>query len=882
MRVSISLMVLALLSGCGSKEAPAGTVPAASGGVVGDPAGAQLVIPPGALPKDAAIALTSSPPESHPGPGVRVIGPVWNFKVDGAEHFSFLKPVQIALPYDAAVLDPARSPGLSVWSGTQWDKVPGSRVDAAKGKIVAEVDHFSTYAPTQNPVEEAIDRSLEGQRKRWFNNQFWYGEILVTIHGSGRRKHENYSIQRDAQVRFRIPAMPGEAAMDSMMEQMKKSPVALPPKALQSLQDARNRRHWITQLTNKQPEDETDAHLDVHDAFNSVGGKVETDGSVWSRQSNEGGLDRKVMGIHQLEIDIVKGTYSYQGGQINGPKVVYSSSNNEKPEPKILDLLARLEVHLKDEKLPDSGTTISGLKSIPKGMLASVVGEIGGNWSYSYGRTSGTIAWTFSPVPFDDVELVMVPKGYDAWLPRGGPDEGTKGNSLPLQVRLQKHGGGPTKARMTSLTVRIDDVSREPGVCLNLPATKGADTPDLRFATGAGYTLEDDGTRVVHKGSPIDKLDLVLDCFDWGAWGAVKSQAVLEDGRMVFGVMEGNPAEDEVRVPKRPPESFIADKWKTDQGIEEGRPDLDDKDPQKGNPNDGDGLTLYEEYRGMMAKGKHTRDHGAGPDGIKPLTPGHKDLILDNRIGSDAAVVAGLLLFEKASGIHLVEVDPAELPQSREVNVNRGPRTSVRAQHGLVLVDVRLPGDDTGLTKRDYHKPLNSREAYDRVQVDLVKIRTILQGDKGATWSAATEISQTVAHEITHALDVNHHGPNGIVNLQNPAALKIYDRSKTRVTPNPVPGVVGYPKNEASGDVHCIMCYNAMYAWAYHAPDYLFLGNITPPGTLFCTSVDGTGHNAPFDIPDPANPARKIRISGVFGPAAEGPCLPMMRVKDQN
>jgi hypothetical protein len=58
-------------------------------------------------------------------------------------------------------------------------------------------------------------------------------------------------------------------------------------------------------------------------------------------------------------------------------------------------------------------------------------------------------------------------------------------------------------------------------------------------------------------------------------------------------------------------------------------------------------------------------------------------------------------------------------------------------------------------------------------------------------------------------------------------------------------------------------------------------GDLTPPGSIFCTLADGTGHNAPFEIPDPQDPTKRKRIPGVFGKALHDPCLQKMRIKDQ-
>jgi len=80
------------------------------------------------------------------------------------------------------------------------------------------------------------------------------------------------------------------------------------------------------------------------------------------------------------------------------------------------------------------------------------------------------------------------------------------------------------------------------------------------------------------------------------------------------------------------------------------------------------------------------------------------------------------------------------------------------------------------------------------------------------------------------------------------------------------------PGNEISGDVQCIMAYSGIFTWALHrdGANYAYYSaGQTAPGTLFCTSPAGTGINAADHRPAP-----------LFGDAARGNCLGMMRVRD--
>src|SRR5689334_22279359 len=160
-----SAALLLLLMGCGPKTPPSTSagivVKAAEGGVVGEGPGAQLTVPAGALSKDASIKVAIQPPDTHAVPGVKAIGPVWSFQVDGAEHHRFSKPVKIALPVDPSLRVSGSPVGISAWSGDRWQSVPGAHLDAASGKAVAEVDHFSLYVPHQESSPDPVKRANE-------------------------------------------------------------------------------------------------------------------------------------------------------------------------------------------------------------------------------------------------------------------------------------------------------------------------------------------------------------------------------------------------------------------------------------------------------------------------------------------------------------------------------------------------------------------------------------------------------------------------------------------------------------------------------------------------------------------------------------------------
>ncbi len=775
---------------------------------------------------------------------------------------------------------------------------------------------LSLGADAPKPAPNPLDNALDQMRKRLGDNRSWYGTLTVNIQGSGHHSdvasndESSFSIRHDAEIKFKISAMQGELqGLSGMEEAMKRMPNN--PLISANLDKMRNLRHWYSAMMNQKPEDEDDIRLLVQDRWDQSGEEPREGGGgphFSTYRTKEGKDTRKAASHHSLTIDFVKQTYDL----VFDPKVdlldITETSGGGVSPAKSTSRRASatgIDLRFTNQKLPTQGNILSATQPIPKEKLQNL---FGGFASSKDGSIHGTITWTLSPTPLEDVELVIKPEGYDQWLPRGGKDEETEGNNIRMTAILRaRNGGGATKVKMNRIAVHLSDVSREPGVCLNLPLSKnsgpstGALSPDLKFSAdhNPGVKIDEEGMRVSKEGGEFTQLPVIVSCYDWGAWGSVVAQASLTDGREIWAYLDGDASTPEVRLPKRDPDSKIADKWKSDMGVS-GMKDDADNDKQTGNVNDGDGLTLYEEYRGLIAKGKHTRDHPAGPDGIKPLTPQKKDLIVNNTIkaggGSPPEVNAGLLLFEKASGIHIVEVDENELPESRQVNLNAG-RISAGPQFGLRLSNEKgIAGDSVGETqgavgRRMEPNPAVSPKGFPKVTINLDAIKADYEGlarvaraeNRKLPFTLADCIAATVAHELAHGVGVGHHGsPSwGSAYPQVTEAMKdwrVYDRDGKAITNRPfaITGGVGNPGSDSSGDVNCIMCYNNVYNWCYQDQARTFYGvPFIAQGHIFCSSSKGTGINAPKQS------ANNKTTLGMFGDATHGNCLSRMRVKDQ-
>jgi hypothetical protein len=103
--------------------------------------------------------------------------------------------------------------------------------------------------------------------------------------------------------------------------------------------------------------------------------------------------------------------------------------------------------------------------------------------------------------------------------------------------------------------------------------------------------------------------------YDWGGWTQLKVVAELSDHSTVTAHVRGLPQQT-LAVPKDDDGNHIADGWEQQYNVSNLDP-ASDEDTIPSNGNTGDGIALYDEYRGFHVGGNHTR-----------LSPLSKDLFI--------------------------------------------------------------------------------------------------------------------------------------------------------------------------------------------------------------------------------------------------------------
>jgi hypothetical protein len=530
------------------------------------------------------------------------------------------------------------------------------------------------------------------------------------------------------------------------------------------------------------------------------------------------------------------------------------------------------------------------------GYFLYVLPGLGPPFHVENGRMQGTqtaagftFTWDLQLDP-EEVELEVEIDGYADWLPRGGATEAVAGNDVAVVARLVTASGQPAEAGR--FRFELVGTSREPGVAVNFPRPETAvATADLRLTQATDETARDPEGQWIEAG-PGGQAAAMVSAYDFGAFGALRVTATLSGGREVVGYLRGDRATTQIPLPKRTGGSLVADAWKAANGVPGTADDADADALPVGDGHAGDGLTLYEEYRGAVQNGRHVR-----------TDPRRKSLFVLNTIGG--GVLDGLLLFKGISELDVHhQFTIGEIGPTRVVNTNHAQGPHRVDQHALWLR--RLNGG--------FGETVGGPGTPGVIQhIDLADLG-FDAAEPGEPADNARIRRAHVAHELFHGVNVWHHGENddvdarwvaqvgpdgrplrnadGTVRFRDRTGLEVHllDEAGGPHVPTLVqlpdvgrPGVqvyVGYTHGEHSGDEACVMRYKTAPVSAAGPRDPARYWNATPQaiGQGICQAPGGTGANAPSHTPRPRYGDAGAGLT--TGPAQRGRCAHQICVND--
>lgn len=433
------------------------------------------------------------------------------------------------------------------------------------------------------------------------------------------------------------------------------------------------------------------------------------------------------------------------------------------------------------------------------------------------GPVRGTEQLLLFPI-YEDLECEVTIADYATWQPKGSiKDPAKPGNALIARAVLKsKDGKAADLPEVDRFRFELLDTSREPGICLNWPLGAKDDHYDLRFAEFESSSVSDkvaamkkffsdwgmtssgdydaasmpaggvpgwsfpevseDGQKGELPEPPKDGggrpfAEVAIESFDFGGKSELRVTCVLKDGREIVGLMKAEGGgQDLVRLPKRDGPDWVAEPWRKENDAM-GLAANDDDEKVEGQTHNGDGFTLYEEYRGWIENGKHVSGD-----------PRKKDLFVRNEIGADAK--GGLALFERVSQIRVhaklraselimlpivMTEGEANAKGERIMNLNHREGPHRVDQHAVVMITTegfRSSGGGTEGVISDNKESRAFRPG--KVRVVHIEGRGVSDGIfsqqrstaryKLSDRDASFAYDRGVAHELLHTVGADHHG----------------------------------------------------------------------------------------------------------------------------
>ena len=218
----------------------------------------------------------------------------------------------------------------------------------------------------------------------------------------------------------------------------------------------------------------------------------------------------------------------------------------------------------------------------------------------------------FDLAPADYEIVITPPADLKEWIPDGGSDLRVGGSKLDFKGRVCLLKGAAAADRKVEVNVELTS-SRVPGLCMNWPR-QGDREPDLKILRAnttdklkiEAPDLADEEMSVqrAHGSFGVnDEFHVVVGCFDFGPHGEISF------GGSVPVRVEGHEPRVFVKLPVDENDNRVCDAWERAEGVFDKKLPADwDDVAVEGQKNNGDGICLYERYRGFMnSTGGYTR-----------------------------------------------------------------------------------------------------------------------------------------------------------------------------------------------------------------------------------------------------------------------------------
>lgn len=374
-----------------------------------------------------------------------------------------------------------------------------------------------------------------------------------------------------------------------------------------------------------------------------------------------------------------------------------------------------------------------------------------------------TVGWKWGEFPKDKMYIKPVDPGvYEKWIP--APKDGKYGPYVTLEFKAELK-PDPEKPQQGKPMGRIDfylrDISKNKGTCTNYPVASDDQTKDIRFTDDQpeGIKVDSDGLHAYTTRNDVTEATVKVEATDTGAYCTI--QAVCDELGLI--------AEDErtkaqsIAIPLDDNQNHVADCWEQERGVFNLNAEAtwdEDSSPNE-QFRDGDGYTIYEEYRGFRTL-----------KGFFRTNPRQKDLFVYDPDG----LIKQWYEPYNAAKLTLHYLNPETMrftgtdnPDNRWVNTNSNPDLWYARQYALYMHRGKVGDNGVGEARlggrspNPNPNPQSLKYCYeviiDQERVDEVIAK--LDWPEMATKLMVVEMTNTVIHEFGHALGIRHHSFDG-------------------------------------------------------------------------------------------------------------------------
>lgn len=288
---------------------------------------------------------------------------------------------------------------------------------------------------------------------------------------------------------------------------------------------------------------------------------------------------------------------------------------------------------------------------------------------------NGTYAYTVTitaRLPDQGGEIDVEIADFNNWIPEGNVKNSEKpGNTLKIRAKVISK-SGDSKSKDAKITFALTNVSTEPGVCINGPAAEGL---DMKFTEEENQQANFIVSALeIQTKDFVNETEVIVSSFDYGSYAELNITAQDRDGNPLKVTLQGR-ERSSIFLPKDELGGHIADAWRINKGVE-GLVSEWDEEKVKNQNADGDGLSLYEEYRGALV--------GRSEEGVySRLSPKDKELFV-----VDESEILDEALWLSASGVRALFVSrkntKGEGTESRQVNWSSN-YAEVGSKHAVVI-----------------------------------------------------------------------------------------------------------------------------------------------------------------------------------------------------